>query len=239
VNGAFTIKVKSGATLIVSEIGYENQQVVANATNLLIKLATDTKSLNEVVVTGVGVATSKKKIAVAVESVNISNQVKVPTADVGQQLVGQIAGAQITSKNGNPGQPLNILLRGINSVQGGTAPMILVDGVEVRGTDLQSIDVNIIDRVEVVQAAALEFLRRERRVALAFKGLSFYDARRYDIIDPTKSRTGCTLLAGTAGVLNTNATIVYGFLDYWDVPDNEIVYNPALTGSAPTKNPKQ
>jgi len=153
-NGTFTIKVKSGATLIVSEIGYENQQVVANATNLLIKLVADTRSLNEVVVTGVGVATSKKKIAVSVESVNLANQVKVPTGDVGQQLVGQIAGAQIASTNGNPGQPLNILLRGINSVQGGTQPMILMDGVEVRATDLQLIDVNIIERVEVVQGAA-------------------------------------------------------------------------------------
>ena len=89
------------------------------------------------------------------------------------------------------------------------------------------------------QAAALEFLRRERRVALAFKGLSFYDARRYDLINPLKSRTGCVLLSGTAGVLNTNATITYGFLDYWDVPDNELAYNPAATGSAPVKNPKQ
>ena len=88
------------------------------------------------------------------------------------------------------------------------------------------------------QAAAAEILRRERRIALAFKGLSFYDARRYDIIDPSKSRTGCVLLTGTAGTLNTNATINYGFLDYWDVPDNELAYNPASAGSAPIKNPK-
>ncbi len=153
-NGTFSIKVKSGATLIVSEIGYENQSVVANASNLLIKLATDTRALSEVVVTGVGVATSKKKIAVSVEAVNLANQVKVPTGDVGQQLVGQIAGAQISSTNGNPGQPLNILLRGINSVQGGTSPMILMDGIQVSATDLGSIDVNIIERVEVVQGAA-------------------------------------------------------------------------------------
>lgn len=90
----------------------------------------------------------------------------------------------------------------------------------------------------LTQAAAAEVLRRERRVALAFKGLSFYDARRYDIIAPTKSRTGCVLLAGTSGALNTNATITYGFLDYWDVPDNELAYNPAASGSAPVKNPK-
>ena len=87
-------------------------------------------------------------------------------------------------------------------------------------------------------AAAKEELRRERRIALAFKGLSFYDARRMDIIDPSKSRTGCVVLAGSAGALNTNATINYGFLDYWDVPDNEIAYNPAAAGSAPIKNPK-
>jgi hypothetical protein len=90
----------------------------------------------------------------------------------------------------------------------------------------------------LTQAAAYEQLRRERRIALAFKGLSFYDARRWDIIAPDKSRTGAVVLSST-GVVNTNATIVYGFLDYWDVPDNELAYNPAAAGSAPTKNPKQ
>ena len=87
------------------------------------------------------------------------------------------------------------------------------------------------------QAAAYEELRSERRVALAFKGLSFYDARRWDIIAPDKSRTGCTVLSST-GVVSTNATVVYGYLDYWDVPDNELAYNPAAAGSAPVKNPK-
>lgn len=90
----------------------------------------------------------------------------------------------------------------------------------------------------LTQAAAYEQLRRERRIALAFKGLSFYDARRWDIIAPDKSRTGAVVLSST-GVVSTNATIVYGFLDYWDVPDNELAYNPAEAGSAPTKNPKQ
>jgi starch-binding outer membrane protein, SusD/RagB family len=109
----------------------------------------------------------------------------------------------------------------------------------------------LIDAVRTYQGAGLpaiatglsaitvyEELRRERRIGLAFKGLSFYDARRWDIIDPAKSRTGCLLIT-PAGVVNTNATIVYGFLDYWDVPDNELAYNPAGAGSAPIKNPKQ
>lgn len=89
----------------------------------------------------------------------------------------------------------------------------------------------------LTKAVAYEELRRERRIGLAFKGLSFYDARRWDIIDPTKSRTGCVLIT-PAGVVNTNATINYGFLDYWDVPGNELTYNPAAAGSAAVKNPK-
>jgi hypothetical protein len=90
----------------------------------------------------------------------------------------------------------------------------------------------------LTQAAAYEQLRRERRIALAFKGLSFYDARRWDIIAPDKSRTGAVVVSST-GAVSTNATIVYGFLDYWDVPDNELAYNPAEAGSAPTTNPKK
>jgi hypothetical protein len=87
------------------------------------------------------------------------------------------------------------------------------------------------------QAEAYEELRAERRIALAFKGLSFYDARRWDVINPAKGRTNAVVVSFT-GAVNTKAKIVYGYLDYWDVPDNELAYNPAAPGSAPTKNPK-
>lgn len=152
-DGVFSLKVKEGAKLIISALSYESKEVFATS-NVSVQLPQDARSLSEVVVTGVGVATSKKKIAFAVESVNIANQTKVPTGDVGQQLVGQIAGAQISSTNGSPGAPLNILLRGINSINRSTNPMILIDGLQVGATDLNSIDLNIIEKVEVVQGAA-------------------------------------------------------------------------------------
>lgn len=93
----------------------------------------------------------------------------------------------------------------------------------------------------LTQVQAQEELRRERRIALAFRGLSFYDARRYKYSEPASAgggRTGCVVVSN-AGVTYTNATVDYGYLDYWDVPDNELAYNPAAGGSAPTKNPKQ
>ena len=153
-DGTFELISKVGTTLEITEIGHFAQTIQYKGGLVEIKLVQDQKALSEVVVTGVGSAVSKKKLGVAVESVNLSNQVKAPSGDVGQQLVGQIAGAQISSTNGNPGQKLNIVLRGINTIQGGTSPMILIDGLEVRATDLNSIDVNIIEKVEVVQGAA-------------------------------------------------------------------------------------
>jgi len=152
-DGTFEVKADLGASLEISYVGF-NTQTVKGSSNTDVALTQDSKSLSEIVVTGVGVATSKKKIAFAVESVNLSNQVKVATGDVAQQLVGQIAGAQISSTNGSPGAPLNIVLRGINSIQGGTSPLIMIDGIEVRATDFNSLDVNAYERVEVIQGAA-------------------------------------------------------------------------------------
>jgi len=70
-NGAFKIKAPGNAVLIISGIGYENKEVkIGGVTSLSIQLNTDSKSLSEVVVTGVGVATNKKKLGISVESVS-------------------------------------------------------------------------------------------------------------------------------------------------------------------------
>jgi hypothetical protein len=88
-------------------------------------------------------------------------------------------------------------------------------------------------------AQSLEELRKERRLALLFRGTAFYDARRWGVIyDVSKGggRTNCVVFT-SAGVLNTHATINYNFLDYWDVPADEFALNPPGAGSAPIKNP--
>jgi hypothetical protein len=87
--------------------------------------------------------------------------------------------------------------------------------------------------------AAKEELRRERRVALVFRGVAFYDARRLGITDDISKGGGRTnaVVLGADGVLSTHATINYDFLDYWDVPADEFVINPPAAGSAPIKNP--
>jgi hypothetical protein len=94
---------------------------------------------------------------------------------------------------------------------------------------------------DLTKEAALEELRKERRVALVFRGLSFYDARRWGVIDDISKGGGRkgAVIVDKAGKVSTNGTINYNFLDYWDVPDNEVAYNPPAANSAPIKNPKQ
>jgi hypothetical protein len=92
----------------------------------------------------------------------------------------------------------------------------------------------------LTQTKAMQELVTERRVALVFRGLSFYDARRwgwtYDI-SVGGGIYGVNIYSPSAGKLNTNATESCNFMDYWDVPADETVLNPPGSGSAATQNP--
>ncbi|MGI8950735.1 MAG: RagB/SusD family nutrient uptake outer membrane protein [Chitinophagaceae bacterium] len=89
------------------------------------------------------------------------------------------------------------------------------------------------------QAQALSELVSERRVSLVFRGLSFYDSRRWGWIYDISHGGGSygNWLLTSDDVLHTNVTIDYNFLDYWDVPADESDLNPPGEGSAPILNP--
>ncbi|PTX19482.1 TonB-linked SusC/RagA family outer membrane protein [Pontibacter mucosus] len=166
-DGSYSITVPAeGSTLVFRFIGYQTtERTIGNASTINVALGTDTKQLSEVVVTGVGVATERKKVAIAVETVTAEDMPKVSSASIDQALVGKVAGAQISSISGQPGQQAAILLRGINSL-GSSQPMILVDGVQVSTTNNQNgsasnlssrladLDLSNVERVEVIQGAA-------------------------------------------------------------------------------------
>jgi hypothetical protein len=78
---------------------------------------------------------------------------------------------------------------------------------------------------------ALDELYRERRIALFLKNTAFYDYRRFGYACKGCQRTGVVVL-GPGGTVNTNATIVYNYMDYWDVPQNELDFNSPGSGSA-------
>jgi hypothetical protein len=121
-----------------------------------------------------------------------------------------------------------------NDIEGGLA---LIDAVRTA----QGAGLAAVAGTGLTLDDAKEELRRERRIGLLFRALSFYDARRWSLLEDVANgggRTGATALS-RQGVVSTNATINYNFLDYWDVPDNELVYNPPAAGSAEVVNPRQ
>jgi len=155
-DGSFKINASPNAVLVISAVGFEPKEVkVGSQTNLsVISLVQDTKLMSEVVVTGTGVATTKRKLGISVESITADKLPPVPAATLDQAIIGKIPGAQISSVSGNPGDKVNIVLRGINTVQGGTRPLIMLDGIEIPFEDLNTLDLGQVERVEVVQGAA-------------------------------------------------------------------------------------
>jgi starch-binding outer membrane protein, SusD/RagB family len=122
----------------------------------------------------------------------------------------------------------------LNNITSGLAS---VDAVRTyQGAGISAVSGTITD-----PAQAYEELRRERRTALLFRNVSLYDSRRWGYLDDIAGGgTGRTnaVVVSTAGVVNTKATINYNFLDYWDVPDDELALNPPVDGSATVQNPK-
>lgn len=124
--------------------------------------------------------------------------------------------------------------------QANFSPASIVSGMALIDAVRNAQGAGLAPTVAATAAAAKEELRKERRVALVFRAVSFYDARRWKVINLAAQgggRTGCVVI-DRSGNINTNATIEYGFLDYWDVPDNELAGNPPAGGSAAVKNPR-
>jgi starch-binding outer membrane protein, SusD/RagB family len=122
-----------------------------------------------------------------------------------------------------------------NDIAGGTA---IIDAIRtLQGAELAAIGT-------VTKEEALEELRSERRIALLFRGLAFYDARRMGITDDKSKgggREGAVVLSYDNNdelLINTNAFINYNYLPYFDVPQNELEFNQATAGSANTSGPE-
>ena len=188
-----------------------------------------------------------------------TNNVKQTATWVGNSDRGNSFNTRYTLVNGGTGISgvvvyANTAIGGYETVLGGNYEEneLMKAEAKLYTTDLVGAATSI-DAVRTYQGAGLsslvsgintlvslkEELRRERRVALPFRGLSFYDARRLNIIaDVSKGggRTGAVVIK-TDGTVSTNSTINYNFIDYYDVPDNELAYNPPASGSAPVVNP--
>ena len=119
-----------------------------------------TAALDEVVVTGVAGATSRKKLSVTVASLSVDDIEKVPASSASGALLGKVAGVSIANI-GNPGGGSTIILRGATNFYGSQEPLVLVDGVTVEG-GLDDVNVDDIASIEIVKGASAAALYGSR-----------------------------------------------------------------------------
>ncbi|MFT4031770.1 MAG: TonB-dependent receptor [Siphonobacter sp.] len=168
-DGQFQLSIPSlPATLIVSYVGYEKQEIsVTTQTSLEIDLKANPESLNEVVVIGYG-QVKKSDLTGSVASIKSAEINAYPTTNMIQALSGRAAGVYVSQNNGSPGSAISVRVRGTNSIQGSNEPLYVVDGFPYSGnpTLLNNSDIESIEVLKDASATAIYGSRGANGVVL-------------------------------------------------------------------------
>ncbi|NBC83147.1 MAG: SusC/RagA family TonB-linked outer membrane protein [Bacteroidetes bacterium] len=141
--GAFTIEATSTDTLLFSFVGMQQRQVlVGEKTTMNIFLQPDYYSMDEVVVTALGIKKSSKALGYSVSQVNSEEISESQDKAFLNSLQGKIAGINVSSASGSPGASTRIIVRGITSLGGSNQPLFVVDGVPISNSFTGSASIN-------------------------------------------------------------------------------------------------
>ncbi len=150
-DGRFSLNVKPGATLVISYVGYDTQEIaVGNQSTFQVSLESANKSLDEVVVIGYGVQ-KKKLVTGATTQLKGEDVAKLNTNNALQAIQGQTPGVNIISNSGQPGDGMKVIIRGQGS-NISNSPLYVVDGVS--GVDINKINPSDIESIDVLKDAA-------------------------------------------------------------------------------------
>lgn len=191
IDGDFSLSdVSKGTTLVVSFVGYKDQEVKWNGQPLNIVLKEDTKVLDEVVVVGYGTQ-KKANLTGAVTAVDGEVLENRPITNIGQGLQGVVPNLNITMSNGGaPGATSSFNIRGTNSLNGGS-PLVLVDNVQM---DANLVNPDDVESISVLKDAA---------------SASIYGAR---------AAYGVILITTKKGRKSDKPTVSVSATGYWQTP---------------------
>ncbi|GAB3655604.1 TonB-dependent receptor [Echinicola sediminis] len=156
IDGHFSIEIpEEGATLVFSFIGFGSQEVaVYSSKELSLTLEPETTSMTEVVVVGYGTM-RKGDVTSSIGGVKEEDFVKGAVRDAAQLIQGKVAGLRVTTPSGDPGSNTQINLRGINSINGTSDPLVLIDGVPGNLNTVPPEDIESVDVLKDGSAAAI------------------------------------------------------------------------------------
>lgn len=153
-DGNFNIQVSQGQTLVISFIGFVTQEVVIGESDrIVISLATDRDSLEEVVITAFGNKQKKSDLIGSVSSIN-PEELRLPVSNLTGAMQGRVAGLISFQRSGEPGlDNADFFIRGVGTFGVNQRPLILVDNMEVSSDDLARIPVDNIASFSILRDA--------------------------------------------------------------------------------------
>ena len=155
--GSFTIKVPVGSVLNVSYVGYADQsrKVTRDLLDWYVQLEVDANFIEDAVVVGYGVQ-KKESVVGAISTVSAEKLADAGTQDITSALSGKVSGLLMTSESGAPGSEATMILRGVSSFSSdGNSPLVMVDGVERKMSDLNPSEVQSISVLKDASATAV------------------------------------------------------------------------------------
>ncbi|WP_400192992.1 SusC/RagA family TonB-linked outer membrane protein [Hymenobacter sp. B81] len=202
-DGRFRLNVPAGeVTLRISSIGFEPQDVaVSGRSEVNVSLKEDAKTLSDVVVIGYQ-EVQRRDVTGSVSSVNAQQIKDIPVNSAAEALTGRLAGVQLTSAEGTPGnQNVQIRVRGGGSVTQDNSPLYVVDGIQVENalSVISPQDIASVDVLKDASATAIYGARgangvviittkggREGKTVISYNGFAGFRrlARKLDLMQP-------------------------------------------------------
>ena len=154
IDGHFDVSFTGNScTLEISYVGYAKQSVyITDQGTVAVKMQPANEMLGEVVVVGAG---TQKKISVTGAIATVKGaEFRAPSSNLTNNLAGKLAGVIAVTNSGEPGSGSSFYIRGINTFGGRTAPLILLDGVEISANDLNNIPPENIESFSILKDAS-------------------------------------------------------------------------------------
>ncbi|WP_455639490.1 TonB-dependent receptor [Parabacteroides sp.] len=148
VNGEFTLNVSANATLEISFIGYVTQTVPVKGNSINVVLREDSQALEEVVITGFGLAQKKATLTGAISSVGSDDLARSISSTASGALAGKIAGVNFRQTDGRPGATTQLQIRNMGT------PLYVIDGTITDEAQFNNIDFNDIETISILKDAS-------------------------------------------------------------------------------------
>ncbi len=155
-DGEYEIVVSPGTELTFSSIGFLDEKIVVPQAEVFthnVAMRPESMKLDDVVVIAYGVR-KKGTVAGSVSTVKSEKLENTPTAAFDQALQGQVAGLTVLSNTGEPSASAKMTIRGTNSINSGTSPLYILDGVEISAADFNTINPADIESMSVLKDAS-------------------------------------------------------------------------------------